>query len=185
MILVYVLLGAAILVGIYVVSVYNSLVNIKNLVKEAWSSIDVQLKRRYDLIPNVVETVKGYATHEKELFERVSEMRAKTVSSGSTQKEKIESENALSAQLRTVFAVAENYPELKANQNFMDLQRQLADIEEQIQFARRYYNGVVRDYNIRIQSFPSNIVASMFKYETLEYFEMESVNERNNPEVKF
>lgn len=167
-----------------VAGMYNSLVRLKNRAKEAWSDIDVQLKRRHDLIPNLVETVKGYASHEKELFEKVTEARANAINAKSP-KEQGEAENMLSGTLKSLFAVAENYPDLKASQNFLELQRDLRDTEDKIQAARRFYNGNVRDLNIRIESFPANIVASIFRFKQMELFEIEEPGEKETPEVKF
>ncbi|MBU0976405.1 MAG: LemA family protein [Patescibacteria group bacterium] len=156
----------------YLISVYNGLVKLKVLVEEAWSGIDVQLKRRYDLIPNLVETVKGYAKHEKKLFEKVTELRTSAMKAQSPE-EKGRLENELSGTLKTLFAVAENYPELKANENFMKLQDELSVIEEEIQSARRYYNGSVRDFNTKIQVFPNNLIAGMLGFKAREFFEAE------------
>ncbi len=162
---------------------YNSLVRLRNMAQAAWADIDVQLKRRHDLIPNLVETVKGYAAHERGTLEAVIKARAKAVSA-STPEERIKDENMLTQALRGLLAVVENYPDLKANQNFLDLQNQLAEIEEAIQNARRYYNAVVRDYNIKTEVFPSNIVASLFGFKKMPYFEIEEA-ERQAPQVKF
>lgn len=181
---VLIFIALAVIVMLWLVGIYNRFVRERNLVKEGWSGIDVQLKRRYDLIPNLVETVKGYAGHEKQLFENIADLRTRSVNAGSI-KEKGEIENALSGTLRTLFAVAEAYPELKANQNFMELQKNLYDIEEQLQLARRYYNGTVRNYNILVESFPSNLVASSFGFAKEEFFEVESAAERETPQVKF
>jgi LemA protein len=154
----------------YLVAVYNGLVKLKVLVEEAWSGIDVQLKRRYDLIPNLVETVKGYAKHEKKLFEKVTELRTSAMKAESpAAKGKAEAE--LAETLKTVFAVAENYPELKANENFMKLQDELSGIEEEVQGARRYYNGAVRDFNTKLQVFPTNLVAGLLGFKAREFFE--------------
>jgi LemA protein len=170
--------------ALYIVAVYNSLVRLKNLCDEAWSGIDVQLKKRYNLIPNLVNSVKGYAKHEKDVFERVVEKRTAGIEAR-TVKEQEEAETALSQSLMSLFALAENYPDLKANSNFLDLQRQLQIIEDDIQKARRYYNGTARDYNIRIESFPSNLVAQQMNYGRREFFELESVDQRLNPTVSF
>ena len=180
------LVGLAVLgaMGAWAVTIYNSLVKNKNLTAEGWSGIDVQLKRRADLIPNLIETVKGYMGHEREVLEKVTELRSKSLAAGRVDEQgKVESQ--LSAALNNLFAVAENYPDLKANQNFMDLQKSLADIEEQIQLARRYYNGTARNLNIAIESFPSNIVANMFKFAKADYFEIEEPADRVVPTVKF
>ncbi len=175
------------LLFITIVGTFNGLVKLKNRAKEAWADIDVQLQRRYDLIPNLVETVKGYAAHEKELFENVTKARAAALEaekSGDPQKVG-EAENALAGTLKTLFAVAENYPDLKASENFLELQRDLTDTEDKIQAARRFYNGNVRDLNIKIESFPSNIIASMFGFKQMNLFEIEEAEVRKPVEVKF
>ena len=151
---------------------YNGLVTLKNRADEAWSDIDVQLKRRYDLIPNLVNTVKGYAAHEAGVLERVTEARTKAMEAG-TAGTKAEAENMLSSTLKSLFAVAENYPDLKANTNFLELQRELSDTENKIQSARRFYNANVRDLNTKIESFPSNLVANTFNFGKREFFELE------------
>ena len=175
------------LVGLIILSViviYNKLVRVKNLVEEGWSGIDVQLKRRANLIPNLVETVKGYMGHERDLLSKVTELRAKSMSVRDVA-EKGRLEGLLSRSLANVFAVAEGYPDLKANQNFLDLQTQLSEIEDQVQLARRYYNGTVRNLNIQVESFPSNIVAGIFNFTQAEFFEIEEPTDRAVPEVKF
>ena len=173
---------AVILFGI--IAIFNRLVGLKNRTDEAWSDIDVQLKRRYDLIPNLIETVKGYAKHEKELFEKVTQARTEAMKSkGLTDKAK--AENQITEALKSVFAVAENYPNLKANENFVELQKEVTDTEDKIQASRRFYNANVRDLNIAIESFPSNVVAGVFGYKKRELFELEDVGERKNIEVKF
>jgi LemA protein len=165
------------------VGIYNSLVTLKNRVDEAWSDIDVQLKRRYDLIPNLINTVKGYATHERELFEKVTQ--ARTAAMGAqTPADKQEAENMLSGTLKSLFAVSENYPDLKANQNFMELQRELSDTENKIQASRRFYNGNVRDFNIKIETFPSNIIAGMLNFVKREFFATDE-SEKENVKVQF
>jgi LemA protein len=163
---------------------YNSLVKFSNFISEAWSGINVQLKKRHDLIPNLVETVKGYSKHEKTLLEEITKYRSVAISSHSIEK-KAQAEAGLTDTLKTLFAVAENYPDLKANSNFMALQEELRSIENDIQYARRYYNGVVRDYNNMVQRFPSNIVANFFNFTTKPYFELSSEHEAANPQVKF
>lgn len=168
----------------YVLLAYNSLVRRRNQVQEAWSDIDVQLKRRHNLIPNVVETVKGYATHEREAFENVTQARAQALGAQSPH-EQAEAENMLTSTLKTLFAVAEDYPDLKANANFLELQRELADSENKIQAARRFYNSNVRDYNTVIESVPTNIVAGMFSFKKEEFFEAESDEVRSVPKVDF
>jgi len=180
----WIVLGVIVLIALWAVAIFNKLVKNRNLVLEGWSGIDVQLKRRYDLIPNLVETVKGYAGHEKEVLEKVVELR-NSAAQASTAGEKAPIENMLTQTLRQVFALAEAYPDLKANQNFLDLQGQLSEIEEQIQFARRYYNGTARDMNILVQSFPSNLIANSFGFHVADYFEIELATERETPKVKF
>lgn len=171
----------------YIVGLFNGLVRLKNRSLEAWSDIDVQLKRRYDLIPNLVKTVKGYATHEREVFEKVTAARANAISAkGVVEQEK--AENMLTGALKSLFAVAENYPDLKASTNFLELQRELTDTEDKIEAARRFYNANVRDLNIRIEAFPSNIVASIFSYKKMQLFEMElaeAEKAKQAPEVDF
>ncbi|HOI97195.1 MAG TPA: LemA family protein [Candidatus Pacearchaeota archaeon] len=163
---------------------YNRLVAFKNRTKEAWADIDVQLKRRYDLIPNLMETVKGYAAHEKQVLENVTAARSAAMDA-KTPEEKIEKENALSQTLKSLFAVAENYPDLKASANFLELQRELSDTENKIQAARRFYNGNVRDFNIAIESFPSNVVAAVFGFKQMKLFEIAAEAEREVPKVSF
>lgn len=154
----------------WLIAAYNGLIRLKNRVDEAWSDIDVQLKRRYDLIPNLVNTVKGYATHERELFEKVTEARARAMGAGTAQ-DKAQAENMLSNTLKSLFAVAEAYPDLKANQNFLELQRELTDTEDKIQASRRFYNGNARDFNIKIEIFPNNLIAGMLHFAQREFFE--------------
>lgn len=179
-IIILLVLGALVL---WIVAVYNGLIRLKNRVEEAWSDIDVQLKRRYDLIPNLINTVKGYASHEKELFEKVTQ--ARTAAMGAqTPGEKEKSENVLTDTLKSLFAVAENYPDLKANQNFLELQRELSDTENKIQASRRFYNGNVRDFNTKIQLFPNNIIAGMLNFSEREFFEAEE-GEKENIKVDF
>jgi len=186
LIIVLIILG---LLVVWAIAMYNGLVTSRNRVDEGWSDIDVQLKRRYDLIPNLVETVKGYATHEKETLDRVVQARAAAMSvhdSKSAGPEEMEkAENMLSSTLKSIFALAEAYPDLKANQNFAQLQSDLTDTEDKIQAARRFYNGVVRDYNTKIQHFPNNIFAGMFAFKVREFFEVESAEEKQNVSVKF
>lgn len=169
---------------IWTILKYNSFVKLRNLMNEAWSGIDVQLKRRYDLIPNLVSTVKGYSQHEKQVFQEVARMRSVAMSATTIQ-QKSEAEVGLSHALKTLFAVAENYPELKANQNFLDLQKELTNIENQIQLSRRYYNGVVRNYNTAIEVFPGNLISMIFNFKRAPFFELNINQERENPEVKF
>jgi LemA protein len=179
-----IILAVAGLVVLWVIATFNSLISLRNRTKEAWSDIDVQLKRRHDLIPNLVETVKGYASHEKELFEKVTEARANAVNAQSP-KEKGEAENMLSNTLKSLFAVSENYPDLKASQNFLELQRDLRDTEDKIQASRRFYNGNVRDLNTKIEKFPANIVASAFSFKQMELFEIEAPEEKEPTSVSF
>jgi len=171
-------------VVLWLIAVYNGLIRLKNRVDEAWSDIDVQLKRRYDLIPNLVEAVKGYATHEKELFTKVTEARSKAMQAGSLA-DKATAENMLSDTLKSLFAVAENYPDLKASQNFAKLQDELSDTENKIQAARRFYNGMVRDFNTKIQVFPNNLLAGTLGFKAREFFEVADAKERENVQVKF
>ncbi len=173
-----------IFLGIYFIGIYNSLVIWKNRVKTSFSQIDVQLKRRHDLIPNLVETVKGYATHEKELFENVAKARTSAMSAGSIS-EKIDAENQLSETLKTLFAVSENYPELKANQNFLELQRDLRDTEDKVSASRQLFNTTVLGYNTKIQTFPNNIFAGIFNFSEEKFFEIENKEERESPKVQF
>ena len=169
---------------LWVVAVFNGLVTLKNRAKEAWADIDVQLKRRYDLIPNLVETVKGYATHERELFEKVTQARANAMSAQGVQA-KGDAENMLSSTLKSLFAVSENYPDLKASQNFLALQNELTDTEDKIQAARRFYNTNVRDLNIKIESFPASMIAGTFGFKEMELFQTANEVERNPVAVKF
>lgn len=179
------IIAIAIVVVIWFVSIYNSFVRAVNRVKEAWADIDVQLKRRYDLIPNLVNTVKGYAKHEEGTLMKVTEMRSKAMQSDSLE-ERGKSENMLTEALKSIFALAENYPDLKANQNFLELQRELADTENKIQAARRFYNGNVRDLNTKLESFPQNIIGSMFHFQKQEFFELEAGADASEPvKVKF
>lgn len=174
-------------IALWILAIYNGLIKLKNRVDEAWSDIDVQLKRRYDLIPNLISTVKGYASHESGTFEKVTEARNKAMqaqASGDTQAQ-AGAENMLSGALKSMFALAENYPDLKANQNFLELQRELSDTEDKIQASRRFYNGNVRDFNTKIELFPNNMIAGMLKFTKREFFEIENEGERNNVKVEF
>ena len=184
MMVVYIFLGLVFLLLGLGVSIYNRLVKNQNLVQEAWSGIDVQLKRRSDLIPNLVEAVQGYMGHERQVLDRVTELRTQSRQAGSVG-EKARAEGMLGAALGNLLAVAENYPDLKASQNFLELQRALADIEEQLQMARRYYNGAARNLNILIGSFPSNLIAQRFNFQLAEYFEIEAPQDREVPKVSF
>lgn len=172
------------IIVLWFVGSFNSLVNGKALVDEGWSGVDVQLKRRYDLIPNLVAVVKQYASHEKGVFEEVARLRSVSMNATDVA-QKAEAEKGLTQALKTLFAVAENYPELKANQNFLSLQKELSAIEHEIQLARRYYNGAARNYNIQVQSFPSRIVAGLGGFNPVSYFELNSAAERENPKVQF
>jgi LemA protein len=180
----WIIIAVVAVVAVWLISAYNGLVKLKNRAKEAWSDIDVQLKRRYDLIPNLVETVKGYASHEKELFEKVTQARASAMSA-TGMKEKAGAENMLSDTLKSLFAVAENYPDLKASTNFLELQRELTDTEDKIQAARRFYNTNVRDLNIAVETFPNNIIAGSFGFKQMELFETANEKEREAVAVKF
>jgi len=173
-----------VVVGGYILLAYNSLVRRRNHVREAWSDIDVQFKRRHDLIPNLVETVQGYAAHEREAFASVTQARAQALGA-QTAPAKAQAENMLSATLKSLFAVAEAYPDLKANTNFLELQRELSDTENKIQAARRFYNTNVRDYNTAIESVPTNIVAQLFGFKSEEYFELDDEAARSVPKVAF
>jgi len=186
MLTIYIIIGILVLVLIWAIASYNGFITLINRAKEAWSDIDVQLKRRYDLIPTLVSTVKGYAAHEAGTFEKVTEARSHAMQAGSLG-EKAEAENMLTETLKSLFAVAEAYPDLKANTNFLELQRELSDTENKIQAARRFYNGNVRDLNTSVQSFPSNVIAKTFKFEPLEFFELsEGEQAAKQPvEVKF
>ncbi len=181
--LTWIILAIIAAVVIWVIAIYNGLIRLKNRVDEAWADIDVQLKRRYNLIPNLVETVKGYAKHERELFTKVTEARARAMQAGSVE-DKAQAENMLSQTLKSLFAVAENYPELKASENFAKLQDELTDTENKIQAARRFYNGQVRDFNTKIQVFPNNIIAGMLGFKPREFFELEG-EEREPVKVDF
>ena len=169
---------------IWAIATYNGLIQLRVRADGAWSDISVQLKRRYDLIPNVVETVKGYAAHEQKVFVQVTEARSRAMGA-TTPKEKEAAESALTGTLKTLFAVAENYPQLRANENFMSLQQSLTQIEEVLQGARRYYNAVVRDYNTKLQVFPDRVVANLAKFQPKEFFQLESAEEAKAPKVSF
>jgi len=183
-IILWVVLLVIVAIVLWIIGVFNGLVVLKNRAKEAWADIDVQLKRRYDLIPNLVETVKGYATHERELFEKVTQARASAMSATGL-KDKGDAENALSGTLKSLFAVAENYPDLKASTNFLELQRELTDTEDKIQAARRFYNTNVRDLNIKIEKFPENLIAGPFGFKKMELFQTANEAEREPVAVKF
>ncbi len=183
----WVVIGIIAVVALALIFIYNSLVRLRNRVQEAWSDIDVQLKRRHNLIPNLVNTVKGYAKHERETFEKVTEARSQAMQaqeSGGSAQDQAQAENMLSDTLKSLFAVAEAYPDLKASQNFQELQRELSDTENKIQAARRFYNNNVLQFNTKIQSFPTNFLAGMLKFSQKDFFEIEE-KERENVEVKF
>ncbi len=169
----------------WIIIIYNGLVRLRNRAKEAWADIDVQLIRRYTLIPNLVETVKGYASHERGVLKEVTEARTKAMGAKNL-KERSETESALSGTLKTLFAVAERYPDLKASTNFLELQRELRDTEDKIQAARRFYNGNVRDLNIKLESFPERLIVPSLGFEKMDFFELkEAAEEREAPKVKF
>jgi LemA protein len=180
----YIFIGLVVLLLGLGVAIYNRLVRNRNLVQEAWSGIDVQLKRRADLIPNLLEAVKGYMGHERGVLEQVTELRTRSRQAESVG-ERARAEGLLGAALGNLIAVAENYPDLKASQNFLELQRSLSDIEEQLQMARRYYNGAARNLNILIGSFPSNLIAQRFDFQPVEYFEIATPQDREVPQVSF
>ncbi|MBU2068555.1 MAG: LemA family protein [Patescibacteria group bacterium] len=180
----WIILGIIAIIVLWLIGVYNGLIKLKNRTDEAWSDINVQLKRRYDLIPNLVNAVKGYAQHERELFEKVTQ--ARTMAMGAqAPNEKAQAENMLSGALKSLFAVAEAYPDLKANTNFLELQRELSDTENKIQASRRFYNGNVRDFNTKIQVFPNNIVAGMLNFSKRDFFELGDESEKEPVKVEF
>ena len=180
----YILIIILAVVVFWVVLAYNGFVRLINRAKEAWADIDVQLKRRYDLIPNLVNTVKGYAEHERATFEKITEARSTAMQAGNIE-EKGKAENMLSGALKSLFAVAESYPDLKANQNFLELQRELSDTENKIQASRRFYNTNVRDLNIKTESFPSNIIANMFGFAKMAFFQLEEESAKEPVKVSF
>jgi len=179
-----VLLGIVVVFALWLIAAYNGLVRLRNQLDNAWSQIDVQLKRRYDLIPNLVETVKGYATHERETLEKVTQARAAAANAQGVQ-ERAQAENFLTSTLKSLFAVAEAYPDLKANQNFLRLQEELTSTENKIAFARQFYNDATMQYNTRLQTFPVNLVAGPFGFSAREFFEVGTASEREAPQVKF
>jgi LemA protein len=172
------------IVALWGIATYNSLIKMRNEVDEGWSGIDVQLKRRYDLIPNLIEIVKGYQAHESNVFKEVTELRSQAMATSSV-KDKAQAESALGLGLGRLFAIAEQYPELKASQNFLDLSQNLSAIEDDLQLARRYYNGTVRQYNTGIQSFPNSILANYFSFIQRDFFEIAEAAERMVPKVEF
>ena len=182
----WIVLAVVVLVGIGAVVSYNRFISQKNLIKDAWANIDTELKRRYDLIPNLVETVKGYAAHEKEVFEEVTRARASAAGNTGTPAAQAAAEGPLVAALGKLFAVAEAYPDLKANQNFLALQTELTNTEDRLQTARRFYNANVREYNQRVKQFPSVVLANLFNFKEEEFFEVEDVvREAGAPKVSF
>ena len=182
-----VLVVILVILALFLITTYNRLVTLRQRVKEAWSDIDIQLKRRHDLIPNLVETVKGYAAHERGTFEEVTKARADAVAAGASgsPQQMAQAENALTGALRSLFAVAENYPQLQAVQEFKDLSENLTATEDKIAFARRFYNGNVRDYNTALQTFPTNILAGAFGFKPEQFFELADQTDREVPQVKF
>jgi LemA protein len=180
----WVILAVVAVVVIYAIAIFNRLVRTRQMANEAWSGIDVQLKRRSDLVPNLVDTVKGYAAHERSVLEEVTQLRgaARAIPEGDVAA-RAQAEGALSAGLGKLFALAENYPDLKASTNFLDLQKQLSDLENDLQMARRYYNGAVRNQNVLVQSFPSNVLAGMFGFGPRDFFELSNESEREAPQV--
>lgn len=183
-IILWITLGVIAVLIVWLIAVYNGLITSKNRTEEAWSDIDVQLKRRYDLIPNLINTVKGYATHEKELLENVTKARTAAMGAETTE-DKEKAENMLTGTLKSLFAVSENYPDLKANENFAKLQDELSDTENKIQASRRFYNGNVRDFNIKLQVFPTNMIAKQLGFTQRDFFEIEDATEKETPTVKF
>ncbi|MCP4933228.1 MAG: LemA family protein [bacterium] len=182
----WIILGIVVLIAIYAISLYNKLVKNRQMVNEGWSGIDVQLKRRSNLIPNLLAAVKGYMAHEKDLLEDITKMRTKADGAQNEGPEtRAKAEGALSGGLLKLFAVMENYPELKANENIMEFQNSLEEIEDQIQLSRRYYNGAVRNMNVSVESFPSNLIANQFQFRSAEFFEIDSKHSRELPKVEF
>ncbi len=180
MALTWIIIAVAAVGAVVVISFYNKLVRLRNTVRSAWSDIDVQLKKRYDLVPNLVETVRGYASHEQSLFTKVTDARAQAIKATGPY-ETAKAENLLKDSLKSLFAVAEAYPDLKANQDFLQLQTQLKEIEDNIESARRYYNAVVRDFNTAIEQFPANLIVSQFGFEKNDFFQLESPEVERKP----
>jgi LemA protein len=180
----FVVLGLGVVLLRWEVSIYNGLVRRRNIVAEAWSGIEAQLKRRADLIPNLVETVKGYAAHERTTFDELARLRSAS-QAGQDIAQRAQTEQAITAAIGRIMAVAEAYPQLRASENFQSLQKDLAEIEDQIQLARRYYNGAVRDYNVMIEQFPSNLIASSFAFSKAAFFQIENATDRDVPKVSF
>ncbi|MGV3576045.1 MAG: LemA family protein [Devosia sp.] len=182
----WVILALVVAAAGYAITIYNGLVKNRQMVEEGWSGIDVQLKRRTDLIPNLMETVKGYMTHERETLEAVTKARAAATSAANgTPEQRAAAEGQLSSALGRLIATAEAYPDLKANSNFLEFQTALQTVEDEIQMSRRYYNGAVRNLNVQVESFPSNLVANAFKFIKAQYFELENEADRQVPNVKF
>lgn len=185
MTILYIVIAVVAVILIWFIATYNGFIRLRNREKEAESDIDVQTKRRYDLIPNLIETVKGYMAQERGVLESVTKARTQAMQTGGNALEKAGAENMLSGALKTLFAVSENYPDLKSNQNFLELQRELSDTENKIMSARRFYNSVVQDLNTKVESFPSNIVAGMFSFKKENFFEVTNAAEREPVKVKF
>jgi len=181
----YIVLGVVVLIGLWAAFLYNGLIRARNACDESWSDIETELKRRYNLIPNLIETVKGYAAHERETLNAVVEARNRALASTGRPSEQAKDENVLVGALRQLFALAENYPDLKANENFLKLQEELANTEDRIQAARRFYNANVRDFNNRLEIFPSNLIAQSLGFEKRDYFEIEDAALRELPRVSF
>lgn len=178
-----IIIAIVVVIALWLAGAYNGFIKLRTRSEEAWSDIDVQMKRRYDLIPNLIETVKGYASHESQTLQNVTEARTKAMGA-QTLAEHAEAENMLTGALKSLFAVSESYPDLKANQNFLELQRELTDTENKIQAARRFYNTNVRDLNIGVESFPNNVVAGIFKFEKKEFFELDESESAAKDPVK-
>ncbi len=185
LIILIVLGGLLLMIALYVIAIYNRLITLRQTLKDSWSGVDVELKRRYDLIPNLVNTVKGYASHERETLERVIQARNAAMANHGSAESQAKDENVLAGALRSVFALAEAYPQLKADTQFSALQAELSNTEDRIAAARRFYNGNVRALNQLVRQFPSNIIAGMFSFETATYFELEDAAMRQNPQVAF
>jgi LemA protein len=185
MVSIFIILGIVVLFGFLFISLYNGLVRARNEVKNAWSSIDVQLKRRHDLIPNIIETVKGYAAHERQTLDAVIKARQQAVTSSGSIEDRAKAENALTESLRSLFALAEAYPNLKANENFIALQGELATTENKIGFSRQYYNDAAMRYKNRVEMFPGNMIAGMFNFQAEPFFQLEAAGDREVPQVKF
>jgi LemA protein len=185
MVSILIFLGIVVVIGIFIIGLYNGLVRARNEVKNAWSSIDVQLKRRHDLIPNVIEAVKGYAAHERQTLDAVIKARQEAVTSTGNVEERAKAENVLTQTLRSLFALAEAYPNLKANENFIALQGELAATENKIGFSRQYYNDSAMRYKNRVEMFPGNLIAGMYNFQAEPFFQLEEAGDRAVPQVKF